>query len=54
MNMNKRYIELSAIYQWIQKVRTHPEVREQMGAIKESQQILMKEHEYIVPEDLMK
>jgi hypothetical protein len=54
MNPNTNHIDLAGIYEWIQKVRTYPEVQEQMDAIKESQQILMKEYEYVVPEDLIK
>jgi GTP-binding protein EngB required for normal cell division len=51
---NKIDSNLSTIYEWIQKVQTLPEVREQMAASKQSQRILMKEYEYIVPEELMK
>jgi len=50
MNQNINHIDLSAIYKWIQKVRTYPEVLEQMDTIKKSQQILMKEYEYVVPD----
>jgi ribosome biogenesis GTPase A len=52
MNGNEKGINMPSIYEQIQKIRAQPEVREQLNAVEESQQILMKEYEYVVPEHL--
>jgi GTP-binding protein EngB required for normal cell division/cytidylate kinase len=54
MNSKKKPIELSTIYEWIGKVCALPEVREQMVAVKQSQETLMAEYEYVVSKDLIK
>jgi hypothetical protein len=48
MNQNKKGINLAAIYEQIQKIRAQPEVQEQLIAIEEIQQMLMKEYEYVL------
>jgi hypothetical protein len=46
MNSNKRQSNLSVIYEWIQKIRRYPKIREQMAT--------MKEYNYQVPKELRK
>ena len=53
MNSNPRQTNLKVVYDWIQKIRTFPEVREQMDAIKQSQQIIMREYQYEISKDLI-
>ncbi|CAF4842154.1 unnamed protein product [Rotaria sp. Silwood2] len=54
MKNNHRYSSLSDIYKWIQIIREYPMVREQMIAIKQGQEIIMKQYEYELPNDLSK
>jgi hypothetical protein len=46
---NHRYGTLQDIYQWIQTVRQYPMICEQMLAIKQGQEMIMKQCEYEVP-----
>jgi hypothetical protein len=46
---NHRYGTLQDIYQWIQTVRQYPMICEQMLAIKQGQEMIMKQCEYEAP-----
>ena len=53
MTLSLSQINLRDIYGHIQKIRTFPEISQQLIAAEESQRILMTKYEHIVPENLI-
>jgi hypothetical protein len=48
IKINHQYGTLPEIYKWIQTIQQYPMIREQMIAIKQGQEIIMKHYEYEV------